>query len=182
MPIMVKADGGGSFEPAPAGAHGAVCIDVVDMGMVTSAFNGKDKVQHKIRIGWEIDEEIPSGDRQGQRFTVWRRYTASLHEKSSLRKDLASWRGRDFTFDELAGFDVEKLIGVPCMIGVVHDVREGKTYANVSSVMPIPKNMPKLKPSATYIRVKDREPKPEASSVPSHPDEVQFSDDDEPPF
>ena len=40
----------------------------------------------------------------GKPFLVRRRYTASLHEKSALRKDLESWRGRAFTNVELDGF------------------------------------------------------------------------------
>ena len=59
----------------------------------------------------------------GKPFLISRRYSLSLHEKSSLRRDLESWRGRAFTQEELRGFDLEVLIGVGCLVSVVHEQR-----------------------------------------------------------
>lgn len=152
MPIIAK-ETGSTFTPAPAGAGLAVCCDVVDLGVLKTSFPGQpDKLQHKIRIVWQladVDEAI------GKRPIVSQRYTLSLHEKAALRRDLESWRGRQFTASELAGFDVEKVIGVPCMLNVVHRESKGKTYANVSAIMPVPKGA--QRPTVEgYIRDKDR--------------------------
>lgn len=169
MPIYASAGSGTSFTPAPAGVHSAVCVDVIDMGIVESTFDGKTRKQHKIRIAWEIDEAMEDG----RRLLVQKRYTCSLHEKAALRKDLESWRGRPFTEDELRQFDLERLLGAPGMVNVVHAESGGKTYANVTSVMPLHRNMAKLAPSGQYIRVQDRT---EADTATSH-DQSQPPDD-----
>jgi hypothetical protein len=129
MPIYSKA--GPEFTPAPAGTHPAVCVDVVDLGMVLTEFQGKKRQQHKIKIVWQLEEH----DGTGKRFLVNRRYTNSLHAKATLRRDLESWRGRPFSEGELNGFDLEVLLGVQALLSVTHNQREGTTYANVAGVM-----------------------------------------------
>lgn len=139
-----------TYTPAPAGMHSAVCVDVVDKGAVETPWGPK----HKIVIIWEIDEY--SDDFDG-RYVVNKQYTLSLHEKANLTQDLESWRSRAFSEEERQGFDVEKLIGVPCMLNVVHNEHQGNTYANVKAVTPLPKGMDRLASSMDYTRVKDRE-------------------------
>jgi hypothetical protein len=124
------------------------------MGMLEVTWAGQTKQQHKVRIVWQIDEAMPD---DGKRFIVQKRYTLSLHEKSNLRKELEAWRGRSFTDEELAGFDLEKLIGVNCFLNVVHTTKDGKTYANIASIMPLKKGMVRMEPEG-YERVKDRTP------------------------
>lgn len=174
MPIYAKA--GPTFKPAPVGAHSAVCCDVVDLGELKVSYAGKDKVQHKIRIVWQIDELRDDG----QPFTVSKRYTLSLHEKSSLRKDLESWRGKPFSEEELRGFDIEVLLSVPALVNVIHQPRDGTTYANVTGIMRLPKTMQILKVE-NYIRVIDR--KSDDSGEPPPTDEycsAGITDDDVP--
>ncbi len=172
MAIFAKA--GPSFKPAPAGAHAAVCCDVIDLGEMKVVYAGKEKKQHKIRIVWQIPELRDDGNQ----FTVSKRYTLSLHEKSTLRKDLESWRGRSFTESELEQFDVEVLLSAPAMINVNHTSKQGTTYADVTSIMRLPKGMeaPKV---VGYIRVCDRKPE-DGHSAP----DVDFGgiDDSDVPF
>jgi hypothetical protein len=60
---------------------------------------------------------------------------------------LESWRGRPFTPDEAANFDVAKLIGAPCLLQIVHNTSpNGNVYVNMSSIMKLPKGMEPLKP------------------------------------
>ena len=47
MPIFAKA--GGSFTPAPAGTHCAVCVDVVDHGLIEVTYQGKTRQQYSKR-------------------------------------------------------------------------------------------------------------------------------------
>lgn len=143
------------FTPAPEGLHQAVCVDVVDLGLVKGPFGEK----HKVEIRWQID--AVNAD-TGRRFDVRRWYTLSLHEKSNLRKDLETWRGQKFTADELKGFDLERLIGVNCQVQVIHNLSdEGKTYANVQAIVPAPAKVPKLAVQ-DYIRERDRPKQPSA--------------------
>lgn len=134
MAIMATAGERANFTPAPEGVHQAVCVDVVDLGII-AGFAGK--MQHKIVIVWQIEELREDNSR----FLLFKRYTLSLNEKATLRKDLEAWRGRAFTRDEEMGFDVESLIGANCMANVQHRQSQdgNKTYANVVSLTPLPK-------------------------------------------
>ena len=148
MSIIAKAPES-TYTPCPEGLHHAVCVDVVDLGIVKSTFGDK----HKVRLVWQIEEENTDTSR---RFEARKQFNLSLHEKATLRKDLESWRGRKFTNDELKGFDLEKLIGVNCQIQIVQDLSDdGSIWANIQAVVPAPKNVPKLVP-LDYTRQKDR--------------------------
>lgn len=152
-PIIASAGDSKTYTPAPVGVHQAVCVDVVDLGLLKVSYGGKDKEQHKIYIAWQIDETDPA---DGSRFVAFKRYTLSLHEKATLRKELEGWRGKPFSDDELVAFDVEKLIGVNCQINIQHKASNGKTYANIMSIMPLAKGMAKLE-AKEYVRAKDRD-------------------------
>lgn len=170
--MSITAKAGASYETCPAGSFAAVCCDVVDMGMVESTYAGKKKKQPKIRIGWQVDEKRADGSP----FIVWKRYTLSLHEKAALRKDLEPWRGRPFTEDELQGWDVESVIGAPCLVSVVQNAVSGSVYANVSGIMRLPKGMvaPEIEPS--YVRFQDR-PKEGEDNGPEPPEWSASVDD-----
>lgn len=157
------------FLPAPEGVHDAVCVDVVDLGLVEVTWKGKTNKSHKVRITWELDKEMPEGK---GRFIAMNRYTFSMDKKSNLRKMLKSWRGRDFTNEEMNGFDLEKIVGVPCQLVISHNEKDGTIYANVESVIKAGKE--KLSQSGKYKRVKDREGYEGPNSrdgVQNHPEE-----------
>lgn len=185
MPIYTSATEGGTFTPAPEGVHQAVCVDVVDLGMKESTWEGKTKQLHKIAISWQISELRDDG----KPFLVSKWYTLSIGEKANLRKDLQSWRGRAFTPAEEAQFDVETIIGANCLLNIQHKESNGKTYANVISVMPLLKGMPKIAASADYVRVcdrpKDGQPATEHYQQPQHEEShqpVTDLDDSDIPF
>lgn len=153
MAIIAKKTGGAQYDPAPAGVHVAVCVDVIDLGLLEVTYSGKTKKQHKVRLAWQIGEDREDG----KPFLVQKQYTLSLSEKATMRADLESWRGRPFTPAEEGGFDVETIIGAPCMLNIVHETKEGKTYANIKAVMPLMKGASKIVPR-DYVRVCDRPP------------------------
>jgi hypothetical protein len=99
-------------------------------------------------LRWELFGEDDDGnpltvERDGKTMpmTISKSYTVSLHEKASLRKDLASWRGKDFTDEEAKAFDVSVLVGAWCMIGVTTSENNGKTYSNISTLSRLPAAM-----------------------------------------
>lgn len=138
MGLKVADNGGGDFERAPEGNHIGICYQIIDLGMQKSVWNDKESWKHKVRIAWELPTELME---DGRPFSVSKNYTASLSEKSNLRKNLESWRGRKFTPEELEGFDLANIIGKPCMVQVVHNESNGKIYANVETVASIPKGV-----------------------------------------
>ena len=141
MAIIAKDDGGGPREKPEAGLHNAVCSKMFDLG-IQEGFQGKP--QHKVVIYWELEETMKTGEYAGQRFVMSRTYTLSLNEKATLRRDLESWRGKGFTDDEVNGFDIEVLIGVPCTLNVLHDDKSGR--AKIAGIMPKQKTAEALKP------------------------------------
>jgi hypothetical protein len=128
----------GEFEKCPEGNHLAVCYEVIDLGTQEVTWEGETRYQRKIWIGWETSSEQME---DGKPYVIGRRYTLSSHEKSTLRKDLESWRGKKFSDDDIAQFNIRNLIGCACFLNVVHAA--GKTsdriYANVTNVVALPK-------------------------------------------
>jgi hypothetical protein len=170
MSIIAKNDGG-SYRVHPEGQFPAVCCDVVDLGMVRVEFGGKTKQQHKIRVVFQTDERDPD---TRKRLETSQRFTLSMHEKANLRKFLESWRARAYTEDEAkAGVDVELMVCQHALLQVTHTTKNGKTYDNLTSVMRLPKGMPRLE-IQDYVRVKDREPE---SDGPPPDDEYPMEDD-----
>jgi hypothetical protein len=141
MSLTVNAGSGnsGDFEQCPAGSFAARCYQIIDLGHQTFEWKGEAKVAPKVRITWELNEMMADG----RPFSISKEYTASIGDKANLRKDLEAWRGRPFTAEELRNFSLENVLGAPCLLGVVHKPsKDGtKTYANVGSVMALPKGM-----------------------------------------
>ena len=131
---------GTDFKPCPDGNHVAVCVRVIDLGTQKTEFQGQTKTQRKVLVTWEIPDEKME---DGRPFTVNKKYTFSSHEKSNFRKDLESWRGVPFKDSDFGpgGFDVKNLLGVGCLLNVVHNEKNGNTYANIASIARLPKGM-----------------------------------------
>ena len=150
--------------PLPeAGTTQAVCCAVWDIGLQLSNFkneDGSDKIQHKVIVAWEIVQLIdaPDSEYNGKPYMLNKKYTLSLGERANLRKDLESWRGVPFTDEQVKnGFDLEKLYGVNCLIGIKHEPDKhdaSKIYANITAILPLPKGMPKIAP----VRAHDEAP------------------------
>lgn len=146
MSIIAKDTGGGEFEAIPSGMHNAVGAKVYDLGQQPGFTAGT--FAHKIAVLWELATRYTTGDYAGQRMRVSKTYTLSLAEKANLRHDLESWRGRQFTEQELQGFDVEKVVGAPCTLNLIETVnpKTNKRYVKVSAVMPLMSGAERLVP------------------------------------
>ena len=159
MAILAKASDK-EFEKFPLPDEGtvqAVCAGVWDLGMQKTSYNGIDKLQHKAVIAWELNQMIdaPDSDYHGMPYMLSKTYTVSLYENSNLRHDLESWRGKPFSEDQVKqGFDIESLYGFNCLLGVAHVTKNDKTYANITSVLPLMKGLEKIAP----VRGHDDEP------------------------
>jgi hypothetical protein len=148
MSLFVSAASGGSFEPRKpieAGAYAAVCDMVVDLGVQPSPggqFAPKRTVVLRFQIP-EIRVEITrEGETKSLPAVISRTVGLSLNEKSTLYALLTSWRGKAFTPEELKKFDLGKIAGKPAFINVTHSVKGDRTYANLTSIMPLPKAIP----------------------------------------
>lgn len=160
MAFIASDSGGGNFKRVPAGAYIGRCYSLIDLGTQLTTGQFGEKLQHKIRIGWELFGEDENGqpltvdvDGKEMPMTISKSYTVSLHEKSGLRRDLASWRGKDFTDEEAKGFDVQELVGAYCMVNVTTSETNGKTYSNVAGLTPLPGALKNAKPAAVHEAV-----------------------------
>ena len=160
MGFIASDSGSGNFKRVPQGVHIGRCYSLIDLG--TQLTNGQygEKLQHKIRVGWELFGEDENGqpltidvDGKEMPMTISKSYTVSLHEKANLRKELAAWRGRDFTEEEAKAFDVSKLVGAYCMVNVTTSESNGKTYSNVAGLTPLPGALKNAKPQPVHDNI-----------------------------
>jgi hypothetical protein len=121
-----------TFEHAPAGTHLGICISVIDLGTQHDEYQGKPITRNRVLIQWEIQDAVREN---GEPFVIGKFYTSSLSEKANLRRDLESWRGKAFSELELNGFDLAKILGVPCLLTVV----ESAEKSEVAAVIQVPK-------------------------------------------
>lgn len=158
MSLIAKdTSNGADFAPIPPGMQHAVCYAVIDIG--TQPSTGNFPARRKVVIIWELPHELIELERDGVKKKLPRaiseRFTLSLASKGNLRPMLESWRGRPFTEEELAGFDMKHLLGVNCFLNVVHQKgkgeKAGRTYANVASVNPLAKGMAKIPPTNALL-------------------------------
>jgi hypothetical protein len=139
-----------NFEPCPEYTGRAVCVDVTPLKREPSQYGERDV----FRVVFEID--MPRED--GSRFCAWsRKFTPTINEKAAFRKFVRGWFGRDLTETELEDFDTETLIGKPAQLVVVHEHKDGNTYANIAACTPFKSGEP-LVACGKYVRVKDRQP------------------------
>jgi len=134
MAIIAKNEGG-DFKQAKPGTYAARCYSIIDLGTQHSEYQGEEFIKRQVLVGWEIPTELMD---DGQPISISKFYTLSLHEKANLCIDLQSWRGREFTEQEKDGFDITKLLGVPCMISIIHN-EKGK--ARITSISTMPKGL-----------------------------------------
>ena len=153
MPLTASDKGGGDFEIMDAGVYVAACYCVVDLG--TQHNQKYDQWQKKVLLGFEIPDERIDIDEDGTKVSkprvISRRFTCSLSPKGFLRPFLESWRGKKFSFEEEAGFDISKLLKVNCQLNIIHNSYEGKTYANIAAAMPLMKGIDRRDPENPII-------------------------------
>lgn len=140
MPLIATAKGGANFEPVPEDQHIARCVLVADIGTQQGHYGSK----HQCIIGWELPEVLQVFDeaRGEEPAMLSAFFTISLNEKANLRLMLEAWRGRGFSPAELEGFDLVNLLGVPCLLQVVHVTNpKGDTRAKVQGVSKLHKGL-----------------------------------------
>lgn len=129
MSMILECKESSDFKPHPEGIHPAVCVDVMDLGMVKSEFQGQERMVHKVRLVFE-SEQITD---DGRRCTISKNFTASLHQKAKLAEFLGKWRGRPVLPGE--SIDLGKLIGANCTLVISHQQNAvGKVYGNIDAI------------------------------------------------
>jgi hypothetical protein len=122
------------FEVPPEGNFPAVITTVADLGLQESNWQGEINRAYKIGLAFEL---VGKTTTDGRPFAVFDRVNCSLHEKSRLAPIVSAALGT--VPNEL---DPRDLLGHPVLVRVVHkDGQDGKVWANIGSVTPIPDGM-----------------------------------------
>lgn len=135
---MVASDNGGIEIPKlEGGVYTSISSAMVDLGLQKSE---KFKTtQRKFMLIWTIQGEEVEINEEKQARQISKEYSFSLNEKSTLRKDLQSWRGKVFTDEELRGFNLLNVLNVACQLQIILEEKNGKQYNNIAGIMSLPK-------------------------------------------
>ncbi len=129
-------------KPHPEGIYSGVCVDIVDLGLVETEFQGQKKLVPKLRLFFETEYR----DETGKAGLISKTFTASLHQKARLSEYIGKWRGRPVVPGE--SIDLAKLVGANCTLVVSHQQNlVGRTYAAIDAVS---KPTKKVAPSGQY--------------------------------
>ena len=148
MGLIAKDSGGGNFTPVSPGMHLARCYRIVDMGTQKTDFQGQVKHLQKVMLQFEVHGEDEDGKplvtAKGEPMSISKNFTLSLAEKATLRKDLQTWRGREFSAEELRGFELKNVLGAWAMVSVIKAMgNNGKEYTNIAAIMSVPQAVKK---------------------------------------
>lgn len=147
MGLVAKAEEGSSFIPVPPGMHLARCYRIIDLGTQESTYMGNIKHVPRVLFQFEVHSEDSQGQllltSSGEPMTVAKTFTLSLAEKATMRRDLQTWRGKEFTKEELRGFELKNVLGQWAMITVAENESNGKTYTNIANINPVPATIKK---------------------------------------
>ena len=137
---MIISDNSKEFKIAPAGLHMARLYSIIDLGHQATEWAGETKIMHKVVLTFELHGDDNNGKPlktdDGKPLIVSKRYTVSLGDQATLRKDLESWANKKMSATDRINFDLKTLLNKFCMVNISHS-EDGK-YANISGISPIP--------------------------------------------
>jgi hypothetical protein len=141
--VRFRQTGGSSFTPMPEGAHAGVITGVIDLGKQA----GVNRPGLVIKDAYKVALVVTFPEvklESGEPMTVTKIETASMHAKSNMRAFIENLFGKAFPSQEAADdFDPKTLLGRAGLFNIVHKAQGDKTFANIKSVMALPKGMPK---------------------------------------
>jgi len=140
--LVLQCNDNSNFKPHPTGIWQAVCLDVIDLGLQWTEFQGKRKLVRKLKLVFETEHV----GEDGKRGIVTKNFTASLYPNAKLTGFLGQWRGRQIMPGD--NVDLKKLPGSCCTLVLSHQQSlSGRTYVSIDAVSKATK---KVEPSGTY--------------------------------
>lgn len=142
-----------NFDPVPAGNHVARLYQIIHIGTVKTVWNNQEKLTDKVRLTFELcnEKKVFKEGEEAKPFSISREFSFYMSAKANLKKFVEGMIGTALDEDEAATFDLEALLGEPCLLNVVHVVKGDNTYANVQAATPLPKGM--IAPALTNEKV-----------------------------
>lgn len=142
MSLKVKNKKGPALPPIDGGTYPAVCVGVIDLG---EQYNEKfKKYEDKVLFIWEFPSVMIEVDGEQKPRWLSKDFSATLNEKSNLAKFLVSWRGKNFTEEELNGdgFNLKQMLGESCLLQVIVEEKDSNRYNRITGCMGFPMGMP----------------------------------------
>ena len=149
MSLIAKSEGNSNIKRLDDGVYTAISSMIIDLGIQRSERYGKSS--RKFIIVWNILNEYVEVNGEQLPRVMSKEYTMSLGEKSNLRKDLQAWRGKQFTPEELEGFNLLNILNKGCQLQILNTENNGKTYTNIVSIMALPKGTEITKLEKTVV-------------------------------
>ena len=147
--LVLQCNDNSNFRPHPPGIYQGVCLDVIDIGLVWTEFQGKRKLVRKLKLVFETEHV----GEDGKRGIVTKNFTASLYPNAKLTGFLGQWRGRQIVPGD--NVDLKKLPGACCTLVLSHQQSlAGRTYVSIDAVS---KASRQVTPSGTYDPVAMRQ-------------------------
>jgi hypothetical protein len=145
---MIIEKNSGNFENPKSGAYVGIVADVAELLNVPTRFGPKNKV----RIIWILDQK----DSTGKPYRVMEQVNASINEKARLYEIAKGVLG---TPPNAKSFDTESLMGRSNQLFIVVERGEdGKDYAHVKGILPLPQGAAVPVVPAEFVRSKDKKP------------------------
>ena len=147
--LVLQCTDNSNFRPHPPGIYQGVCLDVIDIGLVWTEFQGKRKLVRKLKLVFETEHV----GEDGKRGIVTKNFTASLYPNAKLTGFLGQWRGRQIVPGD--NVDLKKLPGACCTLVLSHQQSlAGRTYVSIDAVS---KASRQVTPSGAYDPVAMRQ-------------------------
>lgn len=148
MGLRMKNSGGGDFQRPPAGTTLGICYGVIDIGLQQTTYQGLVNVKPQVILLFELPTELMD---DGRPFGVSKVYTASMHEKAILRKDIQAWRGKAMSDDEADDFNLANVLGKGALLNITETSKGEKVYTNIAGISPVMKGMTVPQPHNTLV-------------------------------
>jgi hypothetical protein len=132
-----------TYELVPAGNHVARLYQIVHIGTNSFEYKGEMKKSDKVRLTFELCNErkaFKEGE-EPKPFSISREFGLTMGKKSNLRPFVEGFIGTSLDDEEAYGFDLDDLIGMACLLNVVHAEVGDKVYSNIRGASPLPKGM-----------------------------------------
>lgn len=165
--LMFTTKGGANFEKPNTGMYHGVLADIVDLGEVTTVYNGQSKTQPMVRFVWILN----ANGKDGKPLSVTARFNNNLHEKSNLYKSVK----QILNAAPPLTLNPESLIGQTRKLFIQRDVtgegQQQKDFANILGISPADSGVGVAIP-ADYVRDKNKSVDQQAKNKKKVPGQV----------
>lgn len=130
------AAGEGSFKQPPTGNQVARCYRILDLGTQHGDWQGKPTVNNQILLQFELPKQLMDNGEPYSVSIFINNFLGTKAKKSKLRILLETWRNKPFSEEEVARFDLNKVLGKAGIVTLIEKEAGGKVViAGVGPLM-----------------------------------------------